>query len=682
MAPVDYNQFNRTYTDKDGKKQHVIPAVGSGAKHVNLWWKVEGDELANAIAYNLEFLKNHQVQRVTQWIVSSRLYGNQALVGRAGITFSRVASTQPWLKERISWNCVQAAGDTVTSKMAKNKPKPLFLSSGGDYKIQRRCKLLNKFVDGVFYENEAYKLGVQAFLDGVVWGDGVLKVFPGVDANNQPRVKYERVISSELWVDELDGFYGCPQSMYHAKDIDKQVLCEMVKKWFEKDGKSDKDYAIAEEAILRAPRSNPSNADDYIADKCEVVESWHLPSGPDADDGKHTITIMGKCLMEEKWEHDCFPFAFFTWTKRLYGFWGQGLAEQLQNIQLEINSLLQTIKQSFWKGGTFRVFLPTGSRVVKEHISNQIGTIVSYTGQTPPTIVTPSLVQPEIFQHLQSLWQKAFEQAGVSMLQAAAIKPQGLNSGVAMREYNDIQSDRFMTIGQAYERLFMDLAKISIMVVKDITKSGKKSYKVKVPERGKFIKEVDWKDVNLTADQYIMKVFPISSLPTEPAGRLEQITEWVQAGWINPRQGKKLMDFPDLEQVEGLSNAAEDWLTQILDSIVDDGIYVSPEPLDDLQLARELSLEYYQRGKCQGLEEERLQLLRDFITQIQFYEDQAAAKLAASQSQPAAGGQQPGTSPPQPGAQQPQQGGPPGANPTPTPVSQLLPNGPKNGASA
>jgi hypothetical protein len=637
--PIDYNSFGR-----DGKP----PPQQDGPKASARWWIYEGQELADALSMTLEFLKEHQQYRSSQWVIAARLYGNMALVGKAGLVFSRVANTQSWLKDRISWNCVQAATDTVTSRIAKNKPKPLFLTSGGDYKIQQKAKKLNKFVDGVFYENDAYKLGTQAFLDGCVWGDGVIHVY----AENK-RVKYERVMSSELHVDELDGFYGKPRSMHRAKDVDRAVLLEQLRAWCAKDDK--KQLAFKEHQVKEAKPSNPDEGEEFIADRVELVESWHLPSGPEANDGKHVISIKGTVLVEEAWEHDFFPFARFQWSPRLYGFFSQGLAEQLQNIQLEINTLLATIKQSFWKGGTFRILLPTGSKVVKDHITNQIGAVISYTGTKEPTVVTPPLVQPEIFQHLMSLWQKAFEQAGVSLLSAAALKPAGLDSGAALREYNDIQSDRFMTIGQGYERLFLDLAKISIAVVKDITK-GHASYRVKVPSAGKFIEEIDWKDVNLTDDQYVMKCFPVSSLPQDPAGRLQTIQEWVQAGWINGRQGKRLMDFPDLEMAENLFNAAEDYLTQLLETMIDSGDYTPPEPYDDLALARELALEFYQRGKFQKLEEEKLELLRTFLKQIQALEAQAAAA-----------------------AQPPAQALPastPQAVPEPPPMSPLLPNAP------
>lgn len=649
-TPVDYDHLSRN---------GAPPPARDTDKSSTRWWVYEGDELARSITYTLTFLKEHQQQRIVQWIIGARLYGNHALVGRAGITFSRIATSLPWLKERISWNIVQATTDTVVSQQAKNKPKPLFLTSGGDYKQQRKAKNLNKFVDGVFYENDAYKLGPQCMTDGCVWGDGVVHVY----AENK-RVRYERVMASELWVDDLDGFYGKPRSMHRVKDLDREVLRELARVWLTTQKLSEKEKAVAEDKLDHAPPSHPDNAAEFLADMVEVVESWHLPSGPKAKDGKHVITIKDCVLFSEPWEHDFFPFAFFTWSKRLYGFWGQSLAEQLQSIQLEINTLLATIKQSFWKGGTFRVFLPTGSKVVKDHITNQIGSVISYTGSQAPVVVTPSLVQQEIFQHLNTLWEKGFEQAGVSQLQATSEKPAGLDSGEALREYNDIQSDRFMTIGQAYERFYLDLAKISIATVKDIVgKSG--SYKVKAPGKGNFIEEVDWADVDLDEDEYVMKCFPVSSLPQDPEGRLATIQEWVQAGWITPRQGKRLMDFPDLEMATNLANAAEDYLTMILERMVDEGVYTVPDPLDDLMLARELALEFYQRGKYQKLEEDRLQLLRDFLVQIQGIEDQAAAQAAMQAQQQAL--QAGGLGAPGPAAQ-------PQAAPEPTPTNELIPN--------
>jgi hypothetical protein len=279
---------------------------------------------------------------------------------------------------------------------------------------------------------------------------------------------------------------------------------------------------------------------------------------------------------------------------------------------------------------------------VKEQFTNQIGPVVSYAGQNPPVVVTPQLVQPEIFQHLYALWQKAFEIAGVSQMQVAGQKPPGLSSGEALRTLNDIGADRFMTIAQAYENTFLDLARISIALVKDAVGSG--SYKVRVPVHGDLVREIDWKDVNLDEDQYVMKVFPVSSLPTEPAGRMETVQEWVQAGWITPRQGKRLIDFPDLEMAETLSDAAQNWLDLLMEKFVDEeDFYQGPEEFDDLQLARETALEHYQRGKVDSVPDKIMDKFRRFLAEIGALE----ASAASAQAAPIAGLPAPGSGVPQ-----------------------------------
>jgi hypothetical protein len=612
---IDFTQFS-----KDGPEEGM-------STHQRRWWLAEDpDEAAAGITATMGYLHQHQGARLTQYLISSRLYGNLAMMGINGLSYNKMASVQSGgVKDRISFNVVQSCIDTITAKIAKNKPKPLFLTSGGDYRQQKRAKRLNKFVEGLFYETDAYDIGTSAFRDAAVFGTGIIHVF-----EKNGRCAWERVIPSELYVDEIEGFYGFPRQMHRAKNVDREMLLDLF-------GEDKDSY----QAIIDANRAKADDTQTYpnIADMVQVRESWHLPSGPGATDGKHLITIEGHCLFEEDWKHDYFPFAFLHWSKRLYGFWGQGLAEQLQSIQSEINKLLWVIQRSFHLAGTFKILLENSSKVVPEHLNNDIGAIIKYSG-TKPDYILPPMVQPEIFAHLTTLKQSAYEQAGISMLSANSQKPAGLNSGKALREFNDIETERFMNIGQNYERFYIDLAKLSIDCVKDIAK-GRKGYDVKAPTK-KFIDTIDWQDVKMEDDEYVMQVYPVSSLPNDPAGRLQTISEYVQGGWLTQRQGRKLMDFPDLEAAEMLDGAAEEHLESVIESIVDDGEYTPPEPFDDLVMAMELGLKAYQHGKCNGLEEEKLELLRRFIGQAQALMAEAnpppppEAQAAPPQAPPAA----------------------------------------------
>jgi hypothetical protein len=600
------------------------------------WWTQKGLDAANAVTETLTTLMQNQRARLTQYIVSSRLYGNLPISGPNGISFQKLSATHPGIKDRISYNAIQIATDTAVSKVAKNRPKPYFLTSGGDYRTQRKAKKLNKFVDGVFYECGVNELGPDDFRDGAVWGTGVAHVY-----SRAGRVAMERCLPHELWIDEIEAFNRDPRQLHRVKNVDRLMLAEQ--------------FPGHRKAIMRCDRAKHEDLGpgSTVGDLVTVRESWHLPSGPDASDGRHMITVSDTVLMDEEWTRDHFPFAFFHWCKRLFGFWGQGGVEQAQNTQMEINQLMWVAQRSYKLAGSFKILLENGSKVVKEHLNNDIGAIIMYTG-TRPEYVMPPVIPEGLFQQIVTHKGSIFEIFGVSTMAARSEKPAGLNSGIALREYKDETAERLMTPSQAYEKLHLDLARLAIEEVKELVERNRGKYSVRLPG-SKFMESVDWADIDLDDDQFTMQCYPVSSLPSDPAGRLQTVQEFVQAGFLSPRQGKRLMDFPDLEKVEGLHNASEDYLQQVLDRIVDDGEYTPPEPYDDQALAREMALEYYQQGKAQGLEPERLEMLRTFLSQLDAISQAAQPPMAAP------GG------PPQPGM------GAPAAPAVPPAPSDLVP---------
>jgi hypothetical protein len=262
----------------------------------------------------------------------------------------------------------------------------------------------------------------------------------------------------------------------------------------------------------------------------------------------------------------------------------------------------------------------------------------------------PPAVPVEFYQQLVNLKQSAFEQVGVSMLSAASQKPAGLNSGRALREYNDIESDRFTRIGHAYERMYLQLARLSVDCAKEIFEQ-EGEFSVRVPG-SKFLETIDWKDIDLTEDEYYLKMFPVSSLPNDPAGRLQTVQEYAQAGYIDQQTAQKLLDFPDLEQVENLSSAMEDWLVSTLEKIVENGEFTPPEPemVINYALSKKMTIQYIADAHNNKVEEEKIAMLRQFSDELDRLNQKG--QMAALPA--------PGMTPP--------------AAPEATPTSDLIPN--------
>ena len=78
--------------------------------------------------------------------------------------------------ERVTFNVIASCCNTVTAKIGKTRPRPIFLTSGGDYSMQKKAKLLTKFVDGMFYQVDLSTVIHRVFSDSSVFGAGVLHV--------------------------------------------------------------------------------------------------------------------------------------------------------------------------------------------------------------------------------------------------------------------------------------------------------------------------------------------------------------------------------------------------------------------------------------------------------------------------------------------------------------------------
>jgi hypothetical protein len=317
-----------------------------------------------------------------------------------------------------------------------------------------------------------------------------------------------------------------------------------------------------------------------------------------------------------------------------------------------LQRILYTISRAITLVGVPRVFIDQSSKVVKSHNNNEIGVIVTYSGTKPSYEVAPCNA-PELYAERDKLIQYGFQETGVSAMQATSQKPEGLDSGAAIRSYDDIATDRFASISKKYDNVFIELAYQITECAKDIAEREGK-YQTVYPNKDG-TKEIDLPAMKFLKDPFVIKCFSESSLPRTPAGRMATVTEQVQAGMLTLKEGRRLMRFPDLEQNEQLDNSSEEWIFKILDEIVEKGKYTEPDPAMDLALAIELSVKYYNLYMASGLEENKAEMLRTFRVQaiaLQQIPAQAAAAQQAAMMQQAV----------------------PQANPQPLPTSPLVPN--------
>lgn len=599
------------------------------------WWTIsDSKEMAESLFAVVKYLKETQNWRQQQAALYARLYSNLPIWNYLGTNLSKLNVQYRFPNERPTMNVVQSCIDALVSRMTQSKPKPMFLTEGGDYTKRKLSKDLNRFSEGEFYQLKAYALGEQVLRDSMILGDGFIKVFE--DASSK-RVAIERVLCTEMLVDEQDGMYGNPRQKHQLKLVDRDVLSG--------------DFYSDRTAIMNAQSAylDSAQAEDSVASQIMVVESWHLPSGKDTKDGRHVIAIDNATLFEERWDDEEYPDVKLPYAPRTLGYFAQGLPEQLMGLQNEVNRLLYTIQMSLHLCGIPKWLVEDGSKVVSSHINNQIGGIIKYQG-IAPVLQVAQCVPAELYQQLERLIQYAYQQSGISQMAAASQKPQGLNSGAALREYDDLQSDRFAYLSQRYENFYIELAK---KVFKQAQKIAKRDGKYQTVYPGKQgLLQIEFPDHDLSDDDFVIQVFPTSALNKNPAFRKQEVIELMQGGLISPEEGRRLLDYPDLQAEEDLLNAPKERVLKALDAIVEDGIYTPPDEFMDLEQAKVLCLQYYNKYEKEELPEKKKAMLENFNNQVEELKALAAAQMAATML-PAPGAEMQPQAPPEPMAPSP-----------------------------
>jgi hypothetical protein len=291
------------------------------------------------------------------------------------------------------------------------------------------------------------------------------------------------------------------------------------------------------------------------------------------------------------------------------------------------------------------VAIEAGSSVDKADFTNEIWRLIEF-ANTAPAYIAPPAVSPEKLAHLQFLLAQAYERTGISPLSATSQKPAGLNSGKALREYNDVESERFQMNAQRYENAFVDAAEIITDFYEEIYEEDK-SLRVRAYS-SKLLEGIEWKKARMDREDYTVRAVPTSFLPSTPAAKYAQIQEMLQAGFLTREDAMMLLDYPDLERVSSMVNAPRLYVDMLIEHMLDpdDPKYRPPEPFDNHQLSLRCCTDAYNDARLRGAPEENLELLRRYIK---------STERLIKQKQPPAPAAAPGAVPPP----MPQAGAPP-----------------------
>lgn len=560
----------------------------------NRWW-LEKRDVAEHMWAVFERVMQGDSSRAARMAEHARLYGNRNMQGLAPGSYD-----QKFNGEILKYNLIRSVVDTICAKAGKQRPRGQYLTDDGSWSQQQKAKTLNRATYGEFYRAKFYRQLPKLVRDAEVFGSGVIKVFGDADR----LVRIERVFPWELFADASDAWYGEPRTLYQRKAIDRGVLAEM----FPDHRKEIEDCSHAAPTELVGTGG--------VSDRLEVVEAWHLPSSKGAKDGRHVIVIQKVALLDEKWTRTTFPFAILNYSDPLAGFWGDGVVDDIKSQQLELNLTLEK-KQEMLSLNVPRVYVPRNAKLSKA-VSNVPGEHLEYSGLQAPLHVAPAGLPPELLAHEASTKADGFEMAGISQASATSQKPEGVIAGVAIREVNDIETERFGLISRAVEQFAMDTTTLVVEAMKEIAEEHGSYKLIAIDVRGRSAEALDLKALDLDTESYVLQVYPTGLLPTRPEAKLQRVIEMVEGGLIDASEGMLLLDYPDVDAATRSKLAPFELVDKSIDHMLEKGEPVMPEPFWPLEYAlKKAQQEYCRTGlMAEGPPEDNRELLRQFVVEV------------------------------------------------------------------
>lgn len=431
----------------------------------------------------------------------------------------------------LVWNLTKSLVKTIESRIgAVAQPKLQFVTSDATWTVRRRGQKLDQFVDALALQDcgkfpTVHALRVNRLRDCCIFGIGWAQVDADYDMG---RVLTEPCFSWEVFTDSRDARYGHPTTWVRTCTVSKHSLQAWYpeKKAEIEAARESSDIELEVELGL-SQRTTPMHADIV---RCFHV--WHLAAGPDAP-GRHMFLLDdgAVALTDEEWLLDKPPLIPMFWDDPLIGVQTMGLADDIAPMEDEINRNIQRMGDAIRRTGMATHWVQAGTVDKSQLEETRDATILEYEGGTPPITVNAEPFGQAHIEWINLFYGKTHELTGVSEMAAHGQKDPGVTAAVAIRAVSEIQSDRFAVLTHAQENWMILWAELAINAVHMIAEE-KKNFEVKW-SGGSFLRQLNWKDISLTQDQYVMQIRPVSGQKNEPSDRMQRAEELLGAGMIS-----------------------------------------------------------------------------------------------------------------------------------------------------
>ena len=504
----------------------------------------------------------------------------------------------------VTENIIKQDVDTVTSVVARSTTRPVFLTDEGDWKTRRRAADLGRFAEGLAKLVRLDQCKARTFKDGCIFGIGLQHWEIDEDGN----VTHERYIPLEVAVNQEKCLTQEPREIHLYKARDREWAAARYP------GHATKiENAPADATGPLLGLTNTLSAEQIL-----IRTSYYLPIGTVGRNGyrvgRKVVSTSNDVLLDEDYEDTRFPISTFRWTEPTTGWSCGGLVHGSMGTQRTINHMNDAFDQQVdMHASPIGLVNANDIGMIGRMQTTSVGRLLPWLIEKPE-FVQPPVIAPEALGRFTYLHQSHKNMAGISEMHAHGVLPARLETGAAVRESNDVASERFAIEEQQIERWYLDSIEVMIMLCR-----RNHLRKMKTPDIGYSFaainRRIKWGEVDLRDVAYQIQAAP--QLSRTLAGRMDVIATWANQGWITPEEARHQSRLPDLDQAMSLFDAYIDNIDRTADILLD-GHYVPPDPHGPMPLGLDSMLRHYYKAIDDGAPEDRLENVRQWMDQAAF----------------------------------------------------------------
>lgn len=611
-------------------------------------WRALGVENNHRILWNKVFLRYYYDLPDSSYIPVARDYAE-------------------WIGFRESKNSAYNLTRMVIDSVAPSVCKPLRCvvdPVGADYKTAKSCKDMGVAVAGVM-DSVGYwnKHSIIAYRDGSASDLGTVLGY--VDGGGEIRAVNVSANNVRFHFDEGQD----PIHLYYSFTVPRAgLLAQFPGKKAAIEGMPE--YKQATIVGVEYPGIRSGDCVQVLM----AVQRAH-----DGKTGRMVMTGNGgshPVLVDKEWKFDFFPSAHFRYDWDSQGFGGYAGARVLMPYHNQSNRLLETAYSGL-EGAVPTVLANETERDTLE-MSSSAWRKVFYHNQRPE-IMVPKTVSEQVLAEIGKLKDSAFFAYGQSAQAAQGLRPAGLNSAPAQREWRDIKDERLGRLIDNFGQMATDFGRVVIALASEAYKDKKVLAKAPGTE---FFREISWPN-DLREDKYKIRFSKASDVPDTVAGRVQFYGELRDRGAIDEVEYIRGLAIMDNKATTDRLAAPADYVDFQISEALDNCRFIMPDAMQGPGLDRGVTVgsQEYQRAIASGKSYPRknLECLRRLVQAFDARRKGLVAKVpmpvpATLPGQPAAVAPMPsavlGPAPAQP---EPSPGQVPALAPAPTPPAAPAP---------